>query len=148
MITVGIKKLDPRATVPTQAHPGDAWDLYALEDVTLVPHSPVLAKTGLALELPANVRAWITPRSGLALKRGITVGNAPGLVDPSYRGEVGVILVWAGCQDAQWGCRTIVKAGERIAQMSMEMIPEVAVIEVNELSETARGVGAFGSTGA
>jgi dUTP pyrophosphatase len=156
MITVGIKKLDPRAKMPTQAHPGDAWDLYALDQRVLSADVPVVIETGIALELPTNVRAWVTPRSGLSLK-GVTVWNAPGLIDPSYRGQVGVILVWNGkygnIRDANgvlyhYNQRHIIQPGERIAQLSFELIPEVELIEVNELSETARGVGGFGSTGA
>jgi dUTP pyrophosphatase len=95
-MTIRWKRLNDAAVMPDAAHPGDAMDLRAIEDVILQPNVPTLVKTGWAIEMPPTVRAWITPRSGLALKHGITVANAPGLIDPAYRGEIGVILLWNG----------------------------------------------------
>lgn len=93
---VSFKRLHDAAVLPKAAHPGDALDLSAVGEVILQPNVPTLVKTGWAIELPPDYRAWVTPRSGLALKHGITVANAPGLIDPQYRGEVGVILLWNG----------------------------------------------------
>ncbi|MCC6591612.1 MAG: dUTP diphosphatase [Bryobacterales bacterium] len=138
---IGIKLIHENAKVPQAAHPGDAADLFAVEDVTLRPNAPVLVRTGLVLDLPAGWRAWITPRSGLALKHGVTVANAPGLIDSGYRGEVGVILI---CHSPA-GHR--VSAGDRVAQISFARVFCTDLIEVDEVSKTERGGGGFGSTG-
>jgi dUTP pyrophosphatase len=159
LTTIRFKRLDPRAQAPTQAHQGDAFDLRSIDEVILEPGVPTLVKTGIAIELPQNMRAWVTPRSGLALRHGITVANSPGLVDPSYRGEVGVILVWGGKNSNAtivdpWRSPSTemdvyrVLPGDRVAQLSIDLIPAVELIEAeDELSSTDRGDSGFGASG-
>lgn len=119
------------------------FDLHAAVDapVELAPGERVLIPTGFALALPANVEAQIRPRSGLAYKYGITVLNSPGTIDADYRGEVKVLLVHLGQEPFT------IERGERIAQMVIQTLPEVKLLEVDELSETVRGSGGFGHTG-
>ncbi len=118
-------------------------DLLAATDAPLVvaPGERALVPTGIALALPAGFEAQIRPRSGLALKHGITVLNAPGTIDADYRGEVGVILINLG--DAA----VTITRGQAIAQMVIAPVTRVALVETKSLSQTARGAGGFGSTG-
>ncbi|MEM1258673.1 MAG: dUTP diphosphatase [Bacteroidota bacterium] len=111
------------------------------EAITLKPLERVIVKTGLFMELPSGYEAQVRPRSGLAAKRGITVLNAPGTIDADYRGEIGVILVNLSNDDFT------VEDGERIAQMVIAKHERAEWVEVDELSETSRGEGGFGSTG-
>lgn len=111
------------------------------ENITIKTGERKLIKTGLAIALPENYEAQIRPRSGLALKNGITVLNTPGTIDADYRGEIGVILINLGENDFT------VERGMRIAQMIISPIVQANIIEVKELSETSRGKGGFGSTG-
>jgi dUTP pyrophosphatase len=127
---------------PQKAHHDDAaFDLRARKEVVLEPGKPHLVPTGLFLELPIYYEAQIRPRSGMALKHTLTIPNSPGTIDAGYRGEVGIIMLNAGKENF------IVKKGERIAQMVINRLPRVKMIQVDELSETKRGVGGFGSTG-
>lgn len=112
-----------------------------VENIVIKPGERKLIKTGISIALPENYEAQIRPRSGLALKNGITVLNTPGTIDADYRGEIGVILVNFGSEDF------IVERGMRIAQMVISPIIQVEFIEVKELDETKRGSGGFGSTG-
>lgn len=109
--------------------------------VTLRPLERALIKTGLFMELPEGYEAQVRPRSGLALKRGITVLNSPGTIDADYRGEVCVILVNLSQEDF------VVADGERIAQMVIARCEQAEVVEVKELTDTERGIGGFGHTG-
>jgi dUTP pyrophosphatase len=109
--------------------------------ITLVPLGRVIVKTGLFIELPIGYEAQVRPRSGLAIKKGITVLNSPGTVDADYRGEIGVILVNLSKEDF------VIENGERIAQLIIAKHERAEWIEVQELSETSRGEGGFGSTG-
>jgi dUTP pyrophosphatase len=109
--------------------------------ITLVPLGRVIVKTGLFIELPIGYEAQVRPRSGLAIKKGITVLNSPGTVDADYRGEIGVILVNLSNEDF------VIENGERIAQLIIAKHERAEWIEVQELSETTRGEGGFGSTG-
>ena len=109
--------------------------------ITLVPLGRVIIKTGLFIELPMGYEAQVRPRSGLAIKKGITVLNSPGTVDADYRGEIGVILVNLSNEDF------VIENGERIAQLIIAKHERAEWIEVQELSETSRGEGGFGSTG-
>ena len=109
--------------------------------ITLVPLGRVIVKTGLFIELPIGYEAQVRPRSGLAIKKGITVLNSPGTVDADYRGEIGVILVNLSNQDF------VIENGERIAQLIIAKHERAEWIEVQELSETSRGEDGFGSTG-
>ena len=138
-----VKRLSDTATLPSYAHPGDAGlDLYAAVSVSLEPGESKLVGTGISIELPPNTEAQVRPRSGLALKHGLTVLNTPGTIDHGYRGEVGVILINHGRN------RFDVQAGMKIAQMVIAPFLTVSVEEARELSTTARGQGGFGSTGA
>jgi dUTP pyrophosphatase len=109
--------------------------------ITLSPLERIIVKTGLFIELPIGYEAQVRPRSGLAIKKGITVLNSPGTVDADYRGEIGVILVNLSNEDF------VIENGERIAQLIIAKHERAEWIEVQELSETSRGEGGFGSTG-
>ncbi|WP_443147162.1 dUTP diphosphatase [Paenibacillus sp. KACC 21273] len=119
------------------------FDLYAAvtEPMVLEPGKRALVPTGLALAMPAGLEAQIRPRSGLAYKHGITCLNTPGTIDADYRGEIKVLLINLGEEPFA------IARGERIAQMVFQIVPEVDLIEVQQLSETVRGVGGFGHTG-
>lgn len=141
-MTVAFKKLVPEAQLPSYAHKGDAgMDLRSAVDVEVAPGARALVKTGLAMALPEGYEAQVRPRSGLALKQGITVLNTPGTIDEGYRGEVGVILFNSG--DAPFK----VSVGDKIAQMVIAPVTRAEVAEVLELDGTERGAGGFGSTG-
>ena len=139
---IKVIRLAEAARIPEYAHEGDSgMDLCAVAACTISPGKTALIKTGIAIELPANTEAQVRPRSGLALKHGITVLNAPGTVDAGYRGEIAVILINHGQQPFQ------VEAGMRIAQMVIVPIIRAEVELVAELSNSGRGEGGFGSTG-
>ncbi|MDZ8275989.1 dUTP diphosphatase [Microbacterium aquimaris] len=128
---------------PLFAHPGDAGaDLIAAEDVRLEPGARALVGTGVRIALPDAHVAFVVPRSGLAAKHGITVLNAPGTIDAGYRGEVKVALLNTDPHDAY-----DIRAGDRIAQMIVMPVPPVRFLPVDELPDSARGAGGFGSTG-
>ena len=141
-MTVRFKKVHAAAALPAYAHPGDAGlDLCACEAATLQPGERRLVRTGLVMELPPGTEAQVRPRSGLALKHGITLLNAPGTIDEGYRGELGVILVNLGQEPFE------VAPGMRIAQMVICPVLRPAIEVCDELDATARGAGGFGSTG-
>lgn len=136
------KRLHPAAHLPDTAHPGDAgFDLHASEELLLAPGERGLVKTGLALEIPPGMEGQVRPRSGLALKYGVTVLNTPGTIDAGYRGEVGVILINLGSLPFK------VEVGMRIAQLVFATLTPVTMTESDTLSESHRGDGGFGSTG-
>ena len=143
MLTVSVKRLDPTVELPSYAYEGDAGlDLRANESVDIPPFSRVLIPTGLAIALPDGFAGFVQPRSGMALKRGLTIANTPGLIDAHYRGELKVIVVNIDPHE------TIhIERGERIAQLVIQQVPGVRLIEVDELDETDRGCGGFGSSG-
>ena len=142
-MTLRVRRLHPDARLPSRAHPDDAgYDLHALEPVRLAPGERAMARTGIAVELPAGHAGWVVPRSGLARRHGIALVNAPGLVDAGYRGEVGVLLLNTDPREP-----VELEAGERIAQLVVVPVAAPEVVEVEELAETARGAGGFGSTG-
>ena len=139
---IRFRKIDPAAQLPSYAHPGDAgMDICANEDVTLVPGARALIHTGLVMQLPPDAEAQVRPRSGLALKQGVTVLNAPGTIDAGYRGEVGVILVNHG--EAPF----TVTRGMKIAQIVVAPVVRAEIVETDMTDDTARGAGGFGSTG-
>jgi dUTP pyrophosphatase len=141
-MTVGFKRLHPDAVLPAYARPGDAGlDVCACEEATLQPGERRLVRTGWIMELPAGTEAQMRPRSGLALKNGITLLNTPGTIDEGYRGEVGVILINLGHEPF------VVRVGMRIAQMVIAPVLRVEAVEVEDVSATPRGEGGFGSTG-
>lgn len=141
-ITVKFHKLHENAKVPVYGTHGAAGaDLCAIEDCAVMPMGHRLIKTGLAIELPAGYEAQVRPRSGLALKYGITVLNTPGTIDSDYRGEVGVILY-----NTNQFYDFKVKAGDRIAQLVVAPFIRAEFME-EELTGSLRGAGGFGSTG-
>lgn len=142
-MTVKFKKTHPDAVLPAYAKPGDAGlDVCACEAATLRPGEWCLVRTGLVMELPPGTEAQMRPRSGLALKYGVTLLNTPGTIDEGYRGEVGVILINLGQEEFA------VRPGMRVAQMVIAPVLRVETSEVAEVSASARGGGGFGSTGA
>jgi len=141
-VPLRIRKLDPSVAAPAYAHPGDAgMDLCSAEDLTLGPGERAMVSTGFAMALPEGYAAFVQPRSGLAARSGISIVNTPGLIDCHYRGEVKVILVNLGNEPFQ------VKRGDRIAQMVIQRVEAARVEVVEELGDTVRGEGGFGSTG-
>ncbi|MGQ9537049.1 MAG: dUTP diphosphatase [Actinomycetota bacterium] len=141
-VRLRIKRLRPEVELPSYAHPGDAGlDIRSAEEVILQPGERALLGTGFAMALPEGYAAFVQPRSGLAAKHGISIVNTPGLIDCHYRGEVKVILVNLGREPFQ------VNKGDRIAQMVIQRVERAEVLEVEELEDTARGEGGFGSTG-
>lgn len=137
-----IELINENAKLPDYAHEGDAgMDLYSVESVTLEPGERKLVKTGLKLQLPPNTEAQIRPKSGLALKKGITLLNTPGTIDEGYRGEVGVILINHSQEVYP------VEIGQKIAQMVIMPVTRVTVEKVDHLNSSDRGEGGFGSTG-
>lgn len=154
LTTVGIRMEEGcDDLIPTKAYKDDAaYDLRAKEDYELAPGEIKLVKTGLFLELPREYEAQIRPRSGLALKHGITLTNSPGTIDCNYRGEVGVILQWslqeAICPKVAPAIEPFkIKRGDRIAQMVITRLPNIRLIKKDTLTTTDRGAGGFGSTG-
>jgi dUTP pyrophosphatase len=138
-----ITRLDPDLPLPAYEHPGDAgMDLRSRIDVTLAPGERQLVPTGMAIALPDGYVALVCARSGLALRHGIGLVNAPGVVDAGYRGEIGVILV---NHDATTPVTP--NRGDRIAQLVIERVERARLVEVSELPGSHRGDGGFGSTG-
>jgi dUTP pyrophosphatase len=144
MLEVKVLHLDDEAALPTRAKPGDAgFDLRSRTDLILsAGGGRALVPTGIALELPEGTAGLVLPRSGLALAHGITCLNAPGLIDPGYRGEIGVILV-----NTDPGEAFSVARGDRIAQLVVVFLPEVSLWPAVSLSSSERGEGGFGHTG-
>ena len=139
---IAIKKLDPNALIPAyQTEEAAGFDLHAVEDHEISPGQRTLVKTGLAMALEPGYELQIRPRSGLAFKHGITVLNAPGTVDSDYRGEIMVLLINHGEESF------MIKKGERIAQGVVQAVIQASFETVEELPDTERGAGGFGSTG-
>lgn len=142
-IRMELKKLDKGLPTPKYANPGDAGlDLYAVADCTIAPGKREIVPTGIAVAIPEGFAGFVQPRSGLAAKQGLSIVNTPGLIDSGYRGELKVIAI--NTDDAQ----TIeIARGDRIAQLVIQEVPTVTLVEVEELDETERSTGGFGSTG-
>jgi dUTP pyrophosphatase len=141
-VRVPVLRVDAALPLPAYARPDDAGlDLCAAEPVTLAPGARALVPTGIALAIPPGFAGFVLPRSGLALRHGVTVLNTPGLVDAGYRGEIKVLLVNHG--DAP----VSLSRGERVAQLVVQRVERVALAPVAELPESARGADGFGSTG-
>jgi dUTP pyrophosphatase len=141
-MNIKIIKLKEQAIIPKYEHHNDSGlDLASIETVEIPSGESKLVKTGISIELPPNTEAQIRPRSGLALKHQITVLNTPGTIDEGYRGEIGVILINHGKTTFN------VTQGMRIAQMVIAPVIRVEIEEVEQLSDTIRGKGGFGSTG-
>jgi len=139
-----IVRLDPDLPLPAYAHPGDAGaDLYAREEVTLpAGGGRAVVPTGIALAIPEGYAGFVLPRSGLALRHGITCVNTPGLVDSGYRDELRVILLNTDPSEPY-----TVRRGDRIAQLVIQRIEHVDLVAVDDLPDSVRGLGGFGSTG-
>jgi len=139
---LNVKLVNEKAILPCYAHPGDAGlDLFSVENKQILPGESALIGTGIVIELPENTEAQIRPRSGLALNHQVTLLNTPGTIDRGYRGEIKVIMINHGKK------AFIVEEGMKIAQMVIKPVLTVDVVRVEELSETKRGEGGFGSTG-
>ena len=144
MLPVAVRRLDPDLPLPRYAHPGDAGlDLLARE-TTVIPAAGGRASvpTGLAVAIPEGYAGFVLPRSGLANRHGLTMVNTPGLIDSGYRGEIFLILL-----NTDPSADVTVERGERIGQLVVLATPAVELIEVDELPDTARGEGRFGSSG-
>lgn len=142
-IKVKLKQLDGNLSAPKYAHNGDAGcDLYSRVDVTIEPGERSLVPSGIAVSIPAGYAGFVQPRSGLAIKHGISIVNTPGLIDSKYRGEIGVVLINTDKKKSFQ-----IKRGDKIAQLVIQKIEEAEFEIVDKLDETARGAGGFGSTG-
>jgi dUTP pyrophosphatase len=142
-MTLRVVRLDARATLPARAHPGDAGlDLHALQAATLAPGERASIPTGIAIEIEPGHAGLVLPRSGLAARHGISVVNAPGLIDSGYRGELRVLLL-----NTDRSASFELEAGDRIAQLVLIAVAIAEPLEVPQLSETRRGAGGFGSSG-
>ena len=141
-VKVRVKRLSPDAKMPKAAMKGDvAFDLFSVIDYELRPGERFAVPTGIAVEIPPGYEGQVRPRSGLALKEGITVLNTPGTIDSGYRGELNTIMMNHGGESFK------ITKGMRISQIAIRPVPEVEFVEVDELSDTERGEGGFGSTG-
>jgi dUTP pyrophosphatase len=138
-----LRRLSPEAVVPTRAYAGDAGlDLAAAERHVLEPGERAVVSTGVAVAIPEGHAGLVVPRSGLAARHGITIVNAPGLVDSGYRGDVKVVLLNTDPRET-----FIVEPGMRIAQLVIVAVPELEPVEEGELAETERGGRGYGSSG-
>lgn len=142
-LSIPIKKLDASLDIPAYAHVGDAGlDLRAAESAVLEPFDRKTIACGFSLAIPQGYAGFVLPRSGLAAKHGISIVNAPGLIDSNYRGEIKVILV-----NLDSKASFNISHGDRIAQLVIMETPFVSLAEVDDLSETNRGENGFGSSG-
>ena len=142
-INLPVKRLDDSVELPTYAYAGDAGlDLRASESVVLRPFERRLIGTGIAVAIPDGYAGFVQPRSGMALRQGLSMANTPGLVDSHYRGELKVCAI-----NLDPNTEIHISRGDRIAQLVIQRVPTVDLVEVKELDETDRGIGGFGSSG-
>ena len=142
-VRLPVLRIDPDLPLPAYARPDDAGlDLHAAETVTLKPGDRMLVATGIAMALPPGFAGFVLPRSGLALRHGVTLLNTPGLIDAGYRGEIKVLLVNHGA------AAVTLQRGDRVAQLVVQRIEHVVAAPVAVLPHSPRGAGGFGSTGA
>jgi dUTP pyrophosphatase len=142
LIELPITRLHPEATIPERAYAGDAGlDLAASEGAVLEPGERKTVGTGLAVAIPEGHAGFVQPRSGLAARHGVTVVNSPGLIDAGYRGELRVVLLNTDASES-----FTVEPGMRIAQLVVLELPQVELLEVEELPASERGVRGFGSS--
>ena len=143
VMSLPVKLLCEEAVLPQNAYAGDAGiDLRSVEDVTLMPFERKLVATGLAMAIPEGYAGFVLPRSGSAIKQGLSLVNAPGLIDSGYRGELKCIAVNLDAHEP-----IHIKVGDRIAQLVIMKVASPKLVEVEELDETQRGAGGFGSSG-
>lgn len=141
-VEVQIQLVDPNAKLPTYAHPTDAGaDVYAAESTWFMPGETKIVRTGIKVAIPIGYEIQIRPRSGMSLKTGFRIANAPGTIDSDYRGEVGVIMTNTATTTEN------IEQGDKIAQMVISPVPMIKWIETDNLDKTERGEGGFGSTG-
>ncbi|TDB39067.1 MAG: dUTP diphosphatase [Actinobacteria bacterium] len=142
-VKMEIRRLDESLPLPAYAHTGDAGlDLYSAEDCVLQPLQRVLIPTGIAVAIPSGHAGFVQPRSGLAIKRGLSLVNTPGLIDSHYRGEIKVIVI-----NLDPAVPIEIHRGDKIAQLVIQRVEHVELVSVDELDTTQRGEGGFGSTG-
>ncbi len=142
-VQVPVKILDEGLPRPSYAKPGDAGlDLRSTEDIVIEPGQRALIGTGMALAIPQGYAGFVQPRSGLAIKQGMTLVNTPGLIDSGYRGEIRIIALNTDKEHA-----IAIKRGDRIAQLVIQEVPAVELVEVEELSSSERADTGFGSSG-
>ncbi len=140
---MSITRIDPELPLPRYAHEGDAGlDLYAASDAHLEPLERTLIPTGIAVAIPEGFAGFVQPRSGLAINKGLSLVNTPGLIDSHYRGEIKVIAI-----NLDPHVPIDIVRGEKIAQLVIQPVAGVELVEVDSLDETQRGDGGFGSTG-
>lgn len=143
MVHIQIRRIDPGIELPSYAHPGDAGaDLRTTEDVDIAPGERVLVGTGIAVAIPEGFVGLVHPRSGLAAKRGLSIVNTPGTIDAGYRGEIKVALINHDPRET-----ISLQRGDRIAQLVFQRVEIAQFHEVDELDDTVRGDGGYGSTG-
>ena len=141
-MTLRFKRIHPDAVLPAYAHASDAgMDVRSVDELVIPSGGRVLVHTGLVMLLPPMYEAQVRPRSGLALKHGVTVLNTPGTIDSGYRGEVGVILINLGDEPFP------IRKGDKIAQLVIAPVTQPVIVETDSVDETDRGAGGFGSTG-
>jgi dUTP pyrophosphatase len=142
-VDLSFTRVRPEGTLPSAQHPGDAGlDLRAAVDATVKPGERAMIPTGVAVAIPGGHAGLVLPRSGLASKQGLTLANAPGLIDAGYRGEVICSVVNLDRDEA-----VVIRTGDRIAQLVIVAIPDITPVWADELPESARGEDGFGSTG-
>lgn len=142
-VRLEVRRLDPTLPLPGHQRPGDAGvDLHAAEDVRLVPGARAVLGTGIAVAIPEGFCGLVVPRSGLAARAGLSLVNAPGVIDSGYRGEVKLVLI-----NHDPRSHVVVERGERVAQLLVVPVATVEVVEREELPPSERGAGGFGSTG-
>ncbi|MBW3661733.1 MAG: dUTP diphosphatase [Actinobacteria bacterium] len=142
-VDVKVTRLAADVPLPTYAHPGDAGlDLSASEPLVLGPGERGACPTGIAVAIPPGWVGLVHPRSGRAIREGLTLINAPGTIDAGYRGEVKVLLVNLGAEEVR------IERGDRVAQLLLQRVAQARLVEVDELPRSERGAGGFGSSGA
>ena len=140
---IPIRRLDPELALPHYAREGDAGlDLHSAEDVALQPGERAAVPTGVAVAIPRGYAGFVHARSGRALKEGLALANAPGLIDAGYRGEIKVVVV-----NLEPALPIAIRRGEKVAQLVVQRVEEVQFDEVEKLPDSGRGAGGFGSTG-
>lgn len=143
MVTLKIHKLDKSLKTPGYAHTGDAGlDLFSSEDCTIKPFERLKVPTGIKIEIPRGYAGFIQPKSGLAIKNGISLVNTPGLIDSGYRGEVCALLINLDPENT-----FKISKGDKICQLVIHKVETASIKEVSGLDESSRGTGGFGSTG-
>lgn len=142
MDSVSVKRIDTELPMPSRAHPGDgAIDLRSTVSFKLAPGEQLTVKTGIAVAIPYGFAGFVIPRSGLAARHGISIVNAPGLIDAGYRGEIAAVLINLGKEEVAF------ERGDRIAQLAIVPVSLMPWVEVEDLDDTSRAAGGFGSSG-